>query len=172
MTDSEGKRIVPLPPVSHHVYKVKLDDDIRKLYDTALSAVQERVKGMMARNEHLTQYVSLFRLCRDLTDLALSDQHPNIVCPDSRRRWTSVDHLSSLLRLRQLACAPSLVPEEFLQVARNATTLGDEDAEAEAPMTAEQMIKLRRKLLEMSKEECPICIEVRRNRERPECCLT
>ena len=59
MKDSEGNRIVPLPPVSHHVYKVKLDDDIRKLYDTALSAVQERVKGMMARNEHLTQYVSL-----------------------------------------------------------------------------------------------------------------
>lgn len=64
MHDSEGKRIVELPEVTHHVFKVKLDPDIRELYDTAFSAVQQRVKDMIAANEHMQNYVRLLDILR------------------------------------------------------------------------------------------------------------
>lgn len=116
MTDLSGKRLVSLPEINFYLHRVKLAPEAQILYDEVLGVLQGIIKGMMKKGTATAHYSNV----RELNSRF------------GRWRWELIYLLRILggpvvylLRLRQLACDPSLCPQSFIDecVASSASRL-------------------------------------------------
>ncbi|KAF8135787.1 SNF2 family N-terminal domain-containing protein [Boletus edulis] len=81
MQDSEGKSLVPLPPVDITVVPVTLNDEARKLYDAVELASRQRVENLMNQVGGLNPVVTTNVLSM-LTRLRQIALHPGLIPAD------------------------------------------------------------------------------------------
>jgi len=84
---------------------------------------------------------------------------------DIRSQFSNI--LTYLLRLRQLACATALAPQEFIDTIVEHGTLAEQEIEVgSASINPEKKKALEKSLSENRNQECPICYNVRFEKTR------
>ncbi|OAX42534.1 hypothetical protein K503DRAFT_847742 [Rhizopogon vinicolor AM-OR11-026] len=90
MQDSEGKPLVPLPPVDITVVPVALGDEARARYDAVVSISQQRVEKFMNQQGGMTATftTNVLSMLTRLRQLAL---HPDLLPPNYLEQLRAVD---------------------------------------------------------------------------------
>ncbi|TCD63046.1 hypothetical protein EIP91_006059 [Steccherinum ochraceum] len=132
MQDSEGKPLVPLPPVEMTLIPVTLDPAARELYDAIEEQTQLRFDSLM----------------RQQGGLGAASVQSNI--------------LSMLTRMRQLVLHPGLIPRNYLQQLQAAEDGEDLAPKPAIQLKPEDRIRLQGILAQAieDNEECPICFDI------------
>ncbi|KAI0035861.1 SNF2 family N-terminal domain-containing protein [Vararia minispora EC-137] len=134
MQDSDGKPLVPLPPVDVTVVPVALHDEARQLYDQIEELSKARIEEFMdATGERAA-----------LANVALT-----------------TNALSMLTRLRQLALHPGLIPPDY---AEQLMKVNEEESDSIqiTPEEKLRLQSILAQAIE-DNEECPICFDTMDN---------
>ncbi|KAH8108075.1 SNF2 family N-terminal domain-containing protein [Cristinia sonorae] len=134
MQDSEGKPLVPLPPVEITLVPVTLDPKARELYDAIEELSQQRFDNLVSRHG----------------GVGSAAVQSNV--------------LSMLTRMRQLALHPGLIPARYLEQLRAAEEAGEDSLAPKAAMQLKPEDKNRLQAILAQgiedNEECPICFGI------------